>query len=142
MNLPRIHVAVGLLIRHTEVGAQILISRRHDDAVLGGFWEFPGGKMEPEETPVLCVQRELTEELDLQVRVIEQWESLEHQYDHAHVTLWPCVCELIDPAQQARDLAVAEHRWISPAELRSYRFPSANAPMLTRLIQSLKRAPR
>lgn len=71
-----IDVAAGLVFR----GGKLLLTQRHPAAHLGGLWEFPGGKREPEETFEQCLVRELREELGIEVEVGELVESITHTY--------------------------------------------------------------
>jgi mutator protein MutT len=148
-----VEVAVGVLVRGgtgqagtnegDAKGIRLLIARRHEDAVLGGYWEFPGGKLEAGESPRQAVEREFEEELGLRVRATESIARIEHEYDHGHIRLHAWMChDALDEnglagVEEARDLAVAEHRWISPLELLTYRFPPANGPLLQALLARL-----
>eukprot|EP00752_Nemacystus_decipiens_P017089 g15306.t1 len=71
----------------------VLISRRKKEQVLGGYWELPGGKVEPSETPTHAVVRELREEVGIEATPIETLSVVEHEYDHAHVRLHPFICQ-------------------------------------------------
>jgi mutator protein MutT len=111
----------------------VLITRRPKEAILGGFWECPGGKIEPGESSEQCVVREFREEVGLAVRVLEALPMIEHIYPHGQVKLQPFLCQLItgEPA----NLAVAEHRWIPPGCLWEFSFPPANGPLIEKLMQ-------
>src|SRR5712691_8259245 len=84
-----IDVAAGLIFRD----GKLLITQRHADAHLGGLWEFPGGKREPNETFEQCLARELVEELGIEVAVREMVESLTHEYPEKTVHLRFFRCE-------------------------------------------------
>ena len=113
----------------------MLITRRRPDSVLGGYWEFPGGKIEPGETAQQCVAREIYEELGLCVRVDQPLLAVEHVYQHGRVRLEPYYCTRL--SGQLRHLQVAEHRWVTPEQLHDYRFPRANGKLLERLVTDL-----
>lgn len=130
-----VEVAVGVLVIGDGPARKVLIARRKDDAVLGGYWEMPGGKVEPGESAAQCVAREFREELGLTVRVGEALPMIEHRYDHAHVRIWPFLCAWI--AGEARDIEAAEHRWVAPGDLPDYRFPPANAALMANLARVL-----
>ncbi len=122
--LPHHHVAVGIV----ERGGQVLIARRPSYGLLGGLWEFPGGKLEPGETPEEALHRELLEELGLRVRVEGTLGPVGHAYSHFRVTLYPFLCRFA-----AMDAAAAEGRewkWVRPAELHRYPMPRANRKIL------------
>ena len=113
----------------------VLICKRRDDAPLGGFWEFPGGKREPEESAGACVVREVYEEVGIEVRPIRFLDVIEHAYPDVRVRLHPHLCEHI--AGDARAIECQDVRWVEPAALRNYRFPPANDSLIERLIAEL-----
>lgn len=127
-----VDVAIGILVEHREGRPWILIARRKADAVLGGYWELPGGKMEAGETPAQCLVREYEEELGVVVNVGEPLSIIEFAYDHALVRLHPFYCSRL--SGEPRNLHVADHRWVPAAELTNYQFPAAN----TKLIESVR----
>jgi mutator protein MutT len=126
-----IDVAAGLVFRD----GKLLITLRHDDTHLGGLWEFPGGKREPDETFEECLQRELSEELDIEVMVGPLLESVTHEYPEktVHLRFFRCDWKRFEP----RPLGCADFRWITAAELKDYKFPHADA----RLLQVLRTDP-
>lgn len=135
-----VHVAVGVLLRPAGQGVpgvEVLIARRPHDTVLPGLWELPGGKVEPGETIEACVAREFREELGVEITVGDALPIVQHTYDHATVRLHPFFCRLLSGSP--RNLAVTEHRWVQPADLGSYEFPAANAPLLAEVRQRLAR---
>ncbi len=123
-----VKVALGVLVEDRGGGRCVLIARRPQGAVLGGFWELPGGKVEPDETLEECVRREFLEEVGLEVSVTGAMAAVEHTYDHAHVRLHAFVCARV--SGEPANLQVSEHRWVGPAELGDYTFPPANAPLM------------
>ncbi len=128
---PLIQVAIGILR-----GPQgILIARRPDQAVMGGLWEFPGGKIEADETPAQALVREFEEELGLAVVVDQPLPEIEHTYAHGRIRLRPYGCRLPPGVTQSPEpRLVAEYRWVSPQALTQYRFPEANRPLIDVLV--------
>jgi len=124
---PVIDVAAGLIFRD----GKLLITKRHDDAHLGGLWEFPGGKREPKETFEQCLVRELGEELGIEVKVGELVESVTHEYPGKTVHLKFFVCEW--QKNEPQPLGCSEFKWVKAEELREYDFPEADARLLERL---------
>jgi mutator protein MutT len=122
-----IDVAAGLVFR----SGKLLITKRHDDAHLGGLWEFPGGKLEPKESFEQCLARELREELGIEVHVGKLVESLTHEYPGKTVHLKFFVCEWHKNEPQA--LGCSECKWVRVEELKEYNFPEADARLLHRL---------
>lgn len=84
MTRKRVDVAAGVLLRPDGC---YLLGQRAPDAVYGGYWEFPGGKVEPGESPQQALCRELDEELGIRVTHLRPWLRREHLYEHAHVRL-------------------------------------------------------
>lgn len=106
---------------------RILISRRRSDAVLGGLWEFPGGKIEAGETPEDALIREFREELGITVTPGRRLGEIHHAYDHGRVHLLPMFCHFPPgPAQVPLNLEVVDHRWVFASELCELPFPEAN----------------
>jgi mutator protein MutT len=120
----RAHVEVAIAIVFDTARRRLLICKRKPDTVLPGYWEFPGGKCNPGETPADCACREVLEETGVTVRPVRELPAIDHQYPHARVRLHPFLCEYIDGELQL--LAVADARWIDPAEAVNFRFPEAN----------------
>ena len=125
--LQGVEVSAGLIFR----SGQLLITQRHADAHLGGLWEFPGGKREPDETFEQCLVRELQEELGVTVAVGELLESLTHAYPEKTVHLKFFVCRLL--AGEPQPLGCAALKWVDRAGLAAHEFPAADAKLLARL---------
>ena len=125
--MPVIDVAAALVFRE----GKLLITQRHADAHLGGLWEFPGGKREPDETFEACLIRELREELGIEVAVGELVESLTHAYPEktVHLKFYRCCWKQHEP----QPLGCPAFKWVSAAELKDYAFPAADARLLEKL---------
>ncbi|MGV0026071.1 A/G-specific adenine glycosylase [Phormidesmis priestleyi] len=126
-------------IPHKEIGVaviwnnqQILIDRRKSDGLLGGLWEFPGGKVEPGETIEACIQREIQEELGIEIEVGDRLIVVDHTYTHFKVRLNVHHCRYVRGEPQA--IACDEVRWVELSDLDQYPFPKANL----QIIQALK----
>jgi mutator protein MutT len=125
-----IDVSAGLLFRQ----GRLLITRRHAGAHLGGLWEFPGGKRRPDESFEDCLRRELREELGIEVRVGECFESLTHAYPGKTVHLRFFFCALL--AGEPRPIDCADVAWVTADELGQFEVPAADARLLERLGQT------
>ncbi len=126
--VPHHQVAVGLV---TDDRGRILIQRRPYDGLLGGLWEFPGGKVEPGESILQALRRELREEQGLRVDRIKAMEPVNHAYTHFKVTLHPHTCRL----EQMDPRAGEGHprKWVDPGELSEVPMPRANRKILEQL---------
>src|SRR6185312_6787763 len=82
-SMKRVDVVIGIVVRD----GTILICQRQRSDALAGYWEFPGGKLEPGETIEQCLARELREELAIIARPIEPLAVIEHDYPHVQVRL-------------------------------------------------------
>ncbi len=135
--VPHHDIAVGVV--EDGVG-RVLIQRRPEDAMLGGLWEFPGGKVEPGETPAEACRREIREELGLAVEVGAPVARIAHAYSHFRITLHAFRCRLAEEApvpggvvREPVHHAGQPVRWVAVAALDDHAFPRANR----RLIEAL-----
>ena len=122
-----IDVAAALVFR----GGKLLITQRYAEAHLGGLWEFPGGKREPEESFEECLSRELREELGIHVAVGELVESITHSYPDKTVHLKFFRCQWLQ--NEPQPLGCLAFKWVTSAELATFDFPAADAQLLGRL---------
>ncbi len=110
---------------------KVLCAQRGPDGDLPHKWEFPGGKVEPGETPQEALQREIDEELGCRVVVGDQVERTTCEYDFATITLTTFYCELIhgDPwATEHHEL-----RWTEPEDMSDLDWASADIPAVVRI---------
>jgi len=124
---PHYDVAVGVI----WIDGELLIAKRRPEGLLGGLWEFPGGKPEPGETLEQALVREIREELDIEVDVGEAIASVDHAYSHFEVTLHAFHCRYRCGTPRAR--GCADFARVRPADLDDYAFPAANRRILARL---------
>jgi A/G-specific adenine glycosylase len=127
------HKLIGVAVIWNEQG-QILIDKRPQSGLLGGLWEFPGGKLEHNETLAECVVREIQEELGIEVAVLEHFMTLEHAYTHFKVTLSVHHCRHVSGEPQP--IECDEVKWVTLEELDQYPFPTANQKIIAALRQS------
>ena len=123
-----VHVAVAVVEKNT---GEILIAKRPDHLHMGGFWEFPGGKVEAGETVLQALQREIREEVSLDVHAAQPFLQIPFQYPDKKVLLdvWR-VTEFSGVAKSCEDQKVL---WVSRNALHQYEFPPANRAILTAL---------
>ena len=117
---------------------RVLIQRRPDAGLLGGLWEFPGGKVEPGETLKAALARELEEELGVRPVRPRPLLTVDHSYTRFLVTLHAFTCGLAaEPAP-----APGVRRWVKRSALRTYPFPSGSAKIVERIISDCARPTR
>lgn len=112
-------------------GDCVLLTRRQPGAHLEGFWEFPGGKLEPPETPEECACREVLEETGLRVRVVCRLQEVLHTYPERTVHLHFFRCEVTGGALNP---SLQEARWAPLYELRTLPMPAANLEVIAELL--------
>jgi len=134
----RIEVAVAVIVRND---GRILITQRKADDSFAHLWEFPGGKCEPGESAEAALRREIREELAVDVTPTWAFARVVHQYLTTHVTLLPFECKLTDPIAVPRPLECQAMKWVTPNELPTHAFPSANAPLLRAVAARLSTHP-
>jgi len=118
--VPTHHIAVGVV----EKEDRLLITRRKPEGLLGGLWEFPGGKVENNETgPAACI-REIKEETGLEVTISSHLTRIKHAYTHFKIEMDVYLCRYV--AGQVELAGPVDHRWIRPSEIDDYPFPKAN----------------
>ncbi|NLX09750.1 MAG: A/G-specific adenine glycosylase [Chloroflexi bacterium] len=117
------------VIRRSD--GRILIAQRRPEGLLGGLWEFPGGKREPGETLRECLRREIREELDLEIAVGEQIGVVWHGYTHFRITLYAFACDYLGGTPQT--LGVADWAWVTLDELSAYAFPVTDRKIIAML---------
>lgn len=97
---------------------KVLLAKRPSKGLLGGMWEFPGGKIERNETLKDCLTREIQEELDAIISVGEPLGIYKHAYTHFRITLHAFFCELTEG--EPKPIEAAELAWVHPSDLQHY----------------------
>jgi 8-oxo-dGTP diphosphatase len=125
---PPIDVVAGVIRRDD---GRLLITQRLSDDTLGGYWEFPGGKVEPGEELRAALARELTEELGITAEIGAELQHIVHAYPDRDVRLYFYEARIVSGEPQK--LEVADLRWVTLDELMEYQFPEADLPLLAQL---------
>ena len=119
-------ISLASIVALVDPDGRILLARRPLHKSFGGFWEFPGGKVEPNETPAISALRELKEELG-----IDSWSNClapltfaSHEYDDLHQILLLFVCRKWQGIPYPKE--GNELKWVRPSELTKYSMPPAN----------------
>lgn len=127
MRMQVMNVAAGLVFRDNH----ILITQRPEGKHLAGLWEFPGGKLHPDESWEDCLKRELIEELDIVVDVGPLVSEILHEYPEKHVRLRFFQCTLI--SGEPRPIECANLAWVAAEDLSRHKFPEADASLIKQL---------
>jgi len=123
-------IGVGVVWDHDR--QRILIDRRLPEGELAGYWEFPGGKIEPDEDAAACIKREVQEELAIEVEVGDHLITIDHEYETLKVSLIVHHCQHIAGEPQA--IACSEILWVTVNDLEKFQLPAANY----QIVQALK----
>ncbi len=128
-KIPEYHIAVGVVHKN----GQILITRRKNEGLLGGLWEFPGGKVRPGETAGEACLREIREEVGLSVDIIDYLTEVKHAYTHFKIVMDVYRCKYLTGKVKLN--GPQDYRWISLEEIERYPFPMANHKFIPRLLE-------
>jgi 8-oxo-dGTP diphosphatase len=120
-----------------DADGRVLIAQRPEGKQLAGLWEFPGGKVEPGETPEETLVRELKEELGIETKTacLAPLTFASHSYDDFHLLMPLYVCRRFWGIPQPLDAQAL--KWVKPNKLRDYPMPPADAPLIPFLIDLL-----
>ncbi|MDF2530200.1 MAG: 8-oxo-dGTP diphosphatase MutT [Gammaproteobacteria bacterium] len=130
--MERLHVVIGIIINANK---ECCIAKRPEHVHLGGLWEFPGGKVEADETAQAALVRELKEELGIIVQQAQAFTQFPYDYSDRQVFLdfW-LVTEFKGEPKGREGQPV---KWVALHELQNYEFPEANQPLITTLLNTL-----
>lgn len=129
--MPRLVIVAACAL--IDADNRVLIAQRPQGKPLGGLWEFPGGKLEPDETPEDALIRELYEELSIRVpkACLAPLTFASHAYETFHLLMPLFVCRKWSGAPVAREAQAL--KWVRPKRLRDYPMPPADAPLISHL---------
>lgn len=130
---PEYHIAVGVVRRD----GRVLITRRAEKGLLGGLWEFPGGKVRKgRETAEQACLREIKEEVNLEVKVGARLARVKHAYTHFKIVMEVFLCDYLSGEVVLN--GSLDFRWITVEEIGEYPFPGANHKFMPQLIKALR----
>lgn len=132
MNPPQpviLVVAVALV----DADGRVLIAQRPEGKSMAGLWEFPGGKIEADESPESALIRELSEELGIAVKqaCLAPFTFASHSYPDFHLLMPLYVCRRWDGIPQPSHHAAL--KWVRPKDLKDYPMPAADVPLIPML---------
>lgn len=122
-----------LLVTAAIIGheGKLLLTRRRSDVPYPLLWEFPGGKVEPDEDPRDGIVREIMEELAIEVEVCGIYDVIYYRYPERPVLVLVYRCSWL--SGEIKDLEVAEHRWVSPWEVGKLDLLPADIPLAEKI---------
>ncbi len=120
-----------IVVAAIKKNGRYLLGKRRPEGLLGGLWEFPGGKVEPGETHEAAILREVREEIGIRVTVCGLIACVQHAYSHFRVTLNVYACR--PRSGTAHPHAHTELKWVQPARFNEFAFPKANHKFLPML---------
>jgi len=120
-----------------DADGRVLLAQRPEGKTLAGLWEFPGGKVEPGETPEETLIRELDEELGVTTKIpcLAPLTFASHTYDDFHLLMPLYVCRRFEGTAHGREGQAV--KWVRPKALRDYPMPPADAPLIPFLMDLL-----
>ena len=120
-----------------DADRRVLIARRPEGKPMAWLWEFPGGKVEPEETPEAAIIRELEEELGVETKTacLAPLSFASHSYESFHLLMPLFVCRRWQGTPVAREHTAL--KWVRPQALRDYPMPAADEPLIAPLCDLL-----
>lgn len=130
---PHYDVSAGLI---RDEQNRLLIAQRPMEGLLGGLWEFPGGKQEEGETMPECLKRELIEELAIEVEVGALFVKVKHAFTHFKITLHAYECQYIgssDGSDAPQAIEASDWAWVTEEELDNYSFGKADRVVIAAL---------
>jgi A/G-specific adenine glycosylase len=122
---PHRDVTAGII---WDGNGQLLITQRPLDGMLGGLWEFPGGKRRPGEGLPDCLEREINEELAIEIEIGSLLCTIEHAFTHFYMTLYAFDCQWLSGKPQC--LGCTDLRWVTLDELDAFAFPVADQKII------------
>tara|TARA_B100000900_G_scaffold157476_1_gene133842 strand:- start:210 stop:1274 length:1065 start_codon:yes stop_codon:yes gene_type:complete len=117
-GIPHFNVVTAIIWR----GDTFYIQKRSENKMLGGLWEFPGGKVKNGETLEMALLRELKEECNFNARILKKATSIKHRYSHFSITMHCYYCK----EKGDKVVSLTNSNWIKKSQISQYSFPKAN----------------
>lgn len=115
---------------------KVLIAQREAGSHMEYRWEFPGGKLEHGETPEECIIREIKEELDMDIEVLDIYKVVKFAYKEKDILLLCYLCRII--GGEGKALECNDFKWVNREELVNYEFVPADLPIVEKLMKDEK----
>jgi A/G-specific adenine glycosylase len=124
------HITVGAAVTTNSKG-EVLIAQRRETDMLGGLWEFPGGKQELGETIEECIVRELDEELGIKTVTGEHVMTVNHAYSHFTMTMHVYRARIV--SGRPRPIHCADYAWVKVPNLGKFAYSKADLQVVAQL---------
>lgn len=128
---PQYDIAVGVVVKN----GRLLITQRKAEGLLGGLWEFPGGKIGRRESPAQACLREIKEETGLDVHIKHHLTQVRHAYTHFKIVMDVFICTY--GSGKVRLNGPVSHRWVTPQAINDFPLPKANHKFLNLLLKTI-----
>ncbi|MBX2813819.1 MAG: (deoxy)nucleoside triphosphate pyrophosphohydrolase [Myxococcales bacterium] len=125
---------IRVVAAQIEQGGRYLITQRKPTSSLPLLWEFPGGRVENNETDQEALARELREEMSIEVDVGDAAVAVNHEYDAYIIDFRVYYCRLLTDPREIGTVGVHDYRWVAPHELDDYEFPGADQATVDALL--------
>ena len=125
-------VAAAIILNEDKV----LIAQREEGSNMEFKWEFPGGKLEVNETPEQCLKREIREELDIEIEPVEIYKAVRHKYKDKDILLLAYICKYVKGEGQT--LECNDFKWIHKDQLGEYEYTPADVTIVEKLKNDYK----
>lgn len=129
--VPEHHISVAIVRKN----GRVLITQRSPERLLGGLWEFPGGKVKENELPEQACIREIKEEVNLNIKVNSHLTQIRHAYSHFKIKMDAFMCTYVSGKIKLN--GPVDSKWIYPSKIKDYPFPKANHKFLPALFTFL-----
>lgn len=126
---------IRVVAAQIEKDGRYMITQRKPTSSLPLLWEFPGGRVEDGETDEAALARELREEMEIDVEVLEASVKVTHEYEAYVIDFHVYRCTLLTPEADIKLIGVHEYRFVRPEQLDDYEFPGADQATLDALLR-------
>ncbi len=126
---------IRVVAAQIERDGHYMITQRKPTSSLPLLWEFPGGRVEDGETDEAALARELQEEMEIDVEVVQASVRVTHEYDAYTIDFHVYRCKLVTPEEQIKLIGVHAYKFVLPQDLDNYEFPGADQATLDALLR-------
>ena len=116
-------------------GGEIFIARRKPEKSMGGLWEFPGGKLEPNENEITCLKRELQEELEMEIENIDYYKESAFKNSQVEISLVSYKAQLT--SWNGTLIDHDKYNWVNPSQLHQYEFSPPDILLVNSIIKEI-----